>query len=466
LFNGLIKNQAKREEAEKLLLEKKEKKSLELLEKEEEDFSTYLKNFQITEAYVVDPKNVIPKEDDYEDLEFVIEKPKDYKRLISYFDQKFTPHNFKKPISKVEEQNEKVYVKIEINSFKFSNIDVKDTFFFRAAIYDVENKKKLTEDFTFEMFIDNLDEIDTNLKNKLIETRKTEIYKNITRLFEIVNPNTKMYLVLFVEKIYHGDISDLFKACKEEKIEKYYKKAIPSLKSNSKFKQPFLWGYSKIFISENNSISVKEGDLKITELIRVPDSGMKKEFDIYTEIESVIDSKYKLDVLFKYSLNHITKDKLQQISLNFKQTKNDDEFKKYQFLNNDVDSFDFLLHKYFNHVLSFRKDKSELIPQFHNYLFLYPLTVNFQSKHSNIFFKVTFKSDEKTELKRFKFGKIFERYYISSITNDQKLPQFFDEIKIQLPLDINPNYHLHFEFFHHKNTPSKTGNLYYITTRK
>jgi hypothetical protein len=96
--------------------------------------------------------------------------------------------------------------------------------------------------------------------------------------------------------------------------------------------------------------------------------------------------------------------------------------------------------------------------EFYNILYLYPKSVNISSKYSNIFIKIFVKSNEKQVENRIKNNnnQQFEYFYVTSIMNDQTKPQFFDEIKILLPITLSVDYHLYFEFYNLKNIIKET----------
>ncbi|XP_035909573.1 dedicator of cytokinesis protein 7 [Anopheles stephensi] len=112
--------------------------------------------------------------------------------------------------------------------------------FASMAIYDAKEKKKLSENFYFDM---NPESLRRMLVNHVpfadISTQAREA------IFDITNPSNELYLVIRLEKVLQGDIKDSVEPYLKEDKDKYKDKA----KSNAadycerlgKYRMPFAW---------------------------------------------------------------------------------------------------------------------------------------------------------------------------------------------------------------------------------
>ncbi|XP_055593172.1 dedicator of cytokinesis protein 7 [Uranotaenia lowii] len=131
--------------------------------------------------------------------------------------------------------------------------------FASMAIYDAKEKKKISENFYFDMNTESLRRmLVSHLPFADISTQAREA------IFDITNPSNELYLVIRLEKVLQGDIKDSVEPYLKEDKDKYKDKA----KSNAadycdrlgKYRMPFAWTgiyLTNIFNGDNVE---KEGD--------------------------------------------------------------------------------------------------------------------------------------------------------------------------------------------------------------
>lgn len=112
--------------------------------------------------------------------------------------------------------------------------------FASMAIYDAKERKKISENFYFDMNSENIKRMLTShIPYTDISTQSR------TAIFEVTNPSNDLFLVIRLEKVLQGDIKDSVEPYIKDDKEKYRDKA----KSNAadycerlgKYRMPFAW---------------------------------------------------------------------------------------------------------------------------------------------------------------------------------------------------------------------------------
>lgn len=112
--------------------------------------------------------------------------------------------------------------------------------FASMAIYDAKERKKISENFYFDMNSENIKRMLTS------HVPYTDIStQSRTAVFEVTNPSNDLFLVIRLEKVLQGDIKDSVEPYIKDDKEKYRDKA----KSNAadycerlgKYRMPFAW---------------------------------------------------------------------------------------------------------------------------------------------------------------------------------------------------------------------------------
>lgn len=125
--------------------------------------------------------------------------------------------------------------------------------FASMAIYDAKEKKKISENFYFDMNSDSLKRmLSSHVRCSDVSTQSR------AGIFEITYPSNDLFLVIRLEKVLQGDIKDSVEPYLKEDKEKYRDKA----KSNAsdfcerlgKYRMPFAWTgiyLTNVFNGEN-----------------------------------------------------------------------------------------------------------------------------------------------------------------------------------------------------------------------
>lgn len=112
--------------------------------------------------------------------------------------------------------------------------------FASMAIYDAKERKKISENFYFDMNSENIKRmLNSHVPYSDISTQSR------SAIFEVTNPSNDLFLVIRLEKVLQGDIKDSVEPYMKEDKDKYRDKA----KSNAsdycerlgKYRMPFAW---------------------------------------------------------------------------------------------------------------------------------------------------------------------------------------------------------------------------------
>jgi dedicator of cytokinesis protein 6/7/8 len=120
-----------------------------------------------------------------------------------------------------------------------------------AAIYDAKEKKKISENFYFDM---NADQIKSMLSSHVPYSDSSTLSRSA--IFEITHPSNDLYLVVRFEKVLQGDIKDSIEPYLKEftNIEKAKSNALDYTERLGKYRAPFAFTavhLNSIFKGEN-----------------------------------------------------------------------------------------------------------------------------------------------------------------------------------------------------------------------
>jgi hypothetical protein len=280
-----------------------------------------------------------------------------------------------------------------------------------------------------------------------------------------------------------------------ENIIKQYKKLTDSQKIrdqigvNQEFQQTFLWGYSPLFVHEDNKIKLNSGILSFEYFYPLDtskgidffsiinsngskDGSLKKQKNfpgyLLYEVSEFIPSTFENDHLNRMivtakkrkstNLNNYKLEEAQQI-IDKMNTKNLQEFKE-SIQKKDFTEIDpkYYLKLMYDEFL-YTTPKSPFFTFVHE-LFIYPKNVNFTNlkvldgtKPKNIFLEIKLISNQKEmeTLPRFVDLQNHEKFkteYNCLVTLNNPFPFFIDTVKLILPIPIHQYHYLLFNFYH------------------
>uniref|UniRef100_A0A8C8FPK9 Dedicator of cytokinesis 6 n=1 Tax=Oncorhynchus tshawytscha TaxID=74940 RepID=A0A8C8FPK9_ONCTS len=383
-------------------------------------------------------------------------------------------------------------IMVKCLSLKFE-IEI-EPIFGTLALYDVKEKKKISEDFHFDL---NSDQMKGLLRLHTPHTAISTLARSA--IFSITYPSADIFLVIKLEKVLQqGDIGEScepYMVMKEsdsskhkEKLEKLRLQAETSCSRLGRYRMPFAWtaihlvnivssvgglerhgtwnerkkkGFERMSVGEDmcNFATFRPATLTVTNFFKQEGDRLSDE-DLY---------KFLADMRRPSSVLRRLRPVTAQLKIDISPA---------------PDSPHYCLSPELLHVkpypdLRVRPTKEVLeFPAryvysphttYRNLLYIYPQSLNFSSRQGsvrNIAVKVQFMAGEDPSLAMpVIFGKsscaeFFTETYSPVIYHD-KSPEFYEEVKMKIPANLTDNHHLLFTFYHiscqpKQNTPLET----------
>jgi son of sevenless len=327
------------------------------------------------------------------------------------------------------------------------------------ALYDIGKGIKVSEDFHY--FINPSEEpIPSALEKELSNTDNC-------CLFSVNEPTISTYLVLSVERILLGPYNDAIlpytkKLSQSDKLK--IKNAYSKSNDLAKYRQTLMWGYAKLFYPRED-VKMEDypdpfmmpgkliiGTIEISPMYKIPQESKRIDFlDLMMFRKGIsaedLEKKYGIDGCFTYSIDLM-------YDSNAVDTKHSNGLTKL-----DPDRFsttEKLLTSY-NYAFEFPDlDVGNPYLTFFNNLYIYPqsFTSSIKDKKPSIVVLVQFKSsDDSVDVpsdsvfrKRYN-SKESTNFAISSVSYGAKIPYYYEEIKVGLPVVFNQNQHILFTFY-------------------
>ncbi|ESO12296.1 hypothetical protein HELRODRAFT_158781 [Helobdella robusta] len=375
--------------------------------------------------------------------------------------------------------------------------------FASAALYDLQVRKRISENFYFDLNGDNLHQlIRDHVPHKDLSTMSTRA------IFDITFPSYDIFIVIKLEKVLQqGEISEVVEPyiIKDEKLrEKARVNAQHCCSRLGKHRMPFAWTGIHLMNTINNSgwgegadkDSIRSDSLERSGLSKAPGRGSStyintpdkrnswnaeeigNALDTFRPITITVNNFYKQeadklsdDDLFKF-LSEMKKQasalkKLKPIPGILKLDLSSYSSDLTNVLTTELNPVDPFIHdtsKPSKEVLEFpTEDIYKPHTFYRNLMFVYPKFLNFANRQGsarNIAVKVQFMHGEgDNNALPVIYGKsncpAVSKEAYTTVNYHNKTPSFYDEIKINLPGRLTDSHHLFFTMYHVSCQPKK-----------
>ncbi|NXG47736.1 DOC11 protein, partial [Psilopogon haemacephalus] len=338
-----------------------------------------------------------------------------------------------------------------------------EPFFLSLALFDLKNNCKISADF-------HVDLNSPSVREMLLESSGAEGTKGpspaeslmhgvpeshlryIKRgVFSVTDPHVEIFLVARVEKVLQGSIthcaepymknSDPGKTA--QKVHKVAKQVCSRL---GQYRMPFGWAARPVFKDSQGTLDA-EG--KFSPLYKQDSSKISNEDMLKLLAEYKKPEKTKLQVI-PAQLNVI----IQDIPLDF---------------TNCVTASYIPIKPFEKSCEDIAVEVEELVPEvakycypftvYKNHLYVYPLHLKYENqkvfaKARNIAVCVEFRDSDEADARPLKCiygkpgGQLLTTNAYAAVLHHNQSPEFYDEIKIELPIHLHQKHHLLFTFYH------------------
>uniref|UniRef100_A0A8C3KBP3 Dedicator of cytokinesis 11 n=1 Tax=Calidris pygmaea TaxID=425635 RepID=A0A8C3KBP3_9CHAR len=340
-----------------------------------------------------------------------------------------------------------------------------EPFFLSLALFDLKNNCKISADFHVDlnpppvrdMLLDNSASGAEATKGhlpaeSLVHGVPESCLRYIKRgVFSVTDPHMEIFLVARVEKVLQGSIthctepymknSDPGKTA--QKVHKVAKQVCSRL---GQYRMPFGWAARPVFKDSQGTLDV-EG--KFSPLYKQDSSKLSNEDMLKLLAEYKKPEKTKLQVI-PAQLNIVIKD----VPLDF---------------TNCVTASYIPIKPFEKSCEDVAVEVGELVPEvakyfypftvYKNHLYVYPLHLKYENqkvfaKARNIAVCVEFRDSDEADGKPLKCiygkpgGRLLTTHAYAAVLHHNQSPEFYDEIKIELPIHLHQKHHLLFTFYH------------------
>ncbi|XP_066842626.1 dedicator of cytokinesis protein 9 isoform X10 [Anser cygnoides] len=339
-----------------------------------------------------------------------------------------------------------------------------EPFFVTLSLFDIKNNRKISADFHVDLNHTSVRHMISNAPQQMMNGsgdsshRIQDIYETMLQypkqgIFSVTCPHPDIFLVARIEKVLQGSIthcaepymksSDSSKAA--QKVLKNAKQACQRL---GQYRMPFAWAartlfkdasgtldknarFSPLFRQDSNKLS-NEDMLKLLADFRKPEK-MAKLPVILGNLDVTIDN----------------------VSPDFPNYVNSSYIPMKQFENSTKTLVTLEIEEFVPCI----PRHTQPFTIYNNHLYVYPKHLKYDSQKSfakarNIAVCIEFKDSDEEDSLPLKCiygrpgGPVFTRSAFAAVLHHHQNPEFYDEIKIELPTQLHEKHHLLFTFYH------------------
>ncbi|XP_063793575.1 dedicator of cytokinesis protein 11 isoform X2 [Pseudophryne corroboree] len=352
-----------------------------------------------------------------------------------------------------------------------------EPFFVSLALFDVKNNCKISADFHVDLNPTSVREMLSNVSpdaaadgnSKRASTNENlihgipESYFHYIKegIFSVTSPHSEIFLVVRIEKVLQGNITH----CAEPYIknsdpaktaQKVHKIARQVCLRLGQYRMPFAWAARPVFKDTQGTLDT-EG--KFSPLYKQDSSKLSNEDILKLLAEYRKPEKTKLQVIqgsLDVTIGCVPLDFSNCVTSSYVPVRPYD--KEHQRIAMEVEEFLPETTKYCYPFTTYR-----------NHFYVYPLHLKYDGQKSfakarNIAVRVEFRDSDESDAQALKciYGKpggpVFTTSVYAVVLHHNQSPEFYDEIKIELPLHLHQKHHLLFTFFHVSCDINSKGN--------
>uniref|UniRef100_A0A674KE81 Dedicator of cytokinesis 9 n=1 Tax=Terrapene triunguis TaxID=2587831 RepID=A0A674KE81_9SAUR len=340
-----------------------------------------------------------------------------------------------------------------------------EPFFVTLSLFDIKNNRKISADFHVDLnhvsvrhMISNATQQLMNASGDNLHRAQDIIHESILQypkqvIFSVTCPHPDIFLVARIEKVLQGSVTHCaepyMKSSDSSKVaQKVLKNAKQACQRLGQYRMPFAWAartlfkdasgtldknarFSALYRQDSNKLS-NEDMLKLLADFRKPEK-MAKLPVILGNLDITIDN----------------------VSPDFSNYVNSSYIPMKQFENSPKTIVTFEVEEFVPCI----PKHSQPFTIYNNHLYVYPKHLKYDSQKSfakarNIAVCIEFKDSDEEDSLPLKCiygrpgGPVFTRNVLANVLHHHQNPEFYDEIKIELPTQLHGKHHLFFTFYH------------------
>uniref|UniRef100_A0AAR2L4E0 Dedicator of cytokinesis 11 n=1 Tax=Pygocentrus nattereri TaxID=42514 RepID=A0AAR2L4E0_PYGNA len=327
-----------------------------------------------------------------------------------------------------------------------------EPFFITLALFDVAKGCKISGDFHVDLNPACVREMLTEGPPQTpTETDGGEVGDAGKGIFSVTVPNTDIFLVAQVEKVLQNGITHCAEPyIKTSDMSKVFQKVLKTAKQTcqrlGQYRMPFAWAAKQVFKDAQGSLDM---DGKFSPLYRQDSNKISTEDLIKLLIDIRKPEKSKLQMIpgqLNITVECVPPDFSNSVTSSYIPVKPFDE--QCEKVSVEVEEFVPEEAKY-NHPFTIYK----------NHLYIYPQQLKYENqktfaKARNIAVCVQFRDSDEEGASPMKciYGKpggpLFTTSAFAAVLHHNQSPEFYDEIKIELPVHVHEKHHILFTFYH------------------
>ncbi|XP_029460346.1 dedicator of cytokinesis protein 9 isoform X2 [Rhinatrema bivittatum] len=353
-----------------------------------------------------------------------------------------------------------------------------EPFFVTLSLFDIKNNRKISADFHVDLNHPSVRQMVASSSQQLANGRgdcshripnvipETMLQYPKQGIFSVTCPHPDIFLVARIEKVLQGSITHCaepyMKSTDSSKVaQKVLKNAKQACHRLGQYRMPFAWAartlfkdtlgtldksarFSAIYKQDSNKLS-NEDMLKLLADFRKPEKLAKLPV-VLGNLDIIIDN----------------------IAPDFPNYVNSSYIPMKQFETSPKTTVTFEVEEFVPCIAK----HTQSFTVYSNHLYVYPKHLKYDSQKSftkarNIAISVEFRDSDEEDSQPLKCiygrpgGPIFVRNAFAAVLHHQQNPEFYDEIKIELPTQLQEKHHLLFTFYHVSCDTSSKG-----TTKK
>uniref|UniRef100_A0A8B9QPS0 Dedicator of cytokinesis 9 n=1 Tax=Apteryx owenii TaxID=8824 RepID=A0A8B9QPS0_APTOW len=339
-----------------------------------------------------------------------------------------------------------------------------EPFFVTLSLFDIKNNQKISADFHVDLnhisvrhMIANASQQKMNGTGDSVH-RIQGIHETVLQypkqgIFSVTCPHPDIFLVARIEKVLQGSITHCaepyMKSSDSSKVaQKVLKNAKQACQRLGQYRMPFAWAARTLFKDASGTL---DKNARFSPLFRQDSNKLSNE-----DMLKLLADFRKLEKMAKLPVILGNLDvTIDNVSPDFPNYVNSSYIPMKQFENSTKTLITFEIEEFVPCI----PKHTQPFTIYNNHLYVYPKHLKYDSQKSfakarNIALCIEFKDSDEEDSLPLKCiygrpgGPVFTRSAFAAVLHHHQNPEFYDEIKIELPTQLHEKHHLLFTFYH------------------